>query len=204
MPDAASLMVSGIFVFLMKMLMMWQATKLTYTADDLPKLYAAGILQADHRIELLDGEIYYISPINFPHAQCVRKLNDLFNDQIRKDYYVDTQNLLVLNKTNIVQPDIAIYTREDFLQLTQHPHADMVKLLIEVSDSTYHQDKQTKLPKYAQAGISQVWIVKLADNKVEVYEQPHQKQYLTIHHYLIDQPVPTPFGFNLKVSDFLS
>lgn len=182
---------------------MLQTTKLTYTVDDLPRLYASGILQADDRVELMDGEIYYMSPINFSHAQCVRKFNDVLHEYIHKEYYIDTQNPLTLDKVNILQPDVAIYSRADFLQLTQHPTAPMVRLLIEVADTTYLQDKQMKLPRYAQAGILHVWIVNLREKTVEVFQSPRNNQYLSTTRYLTDQSVPTPFGFSLEVSRFL-
>jgi Uma2 family endonuclease len=33
----------------------------------------------DTRVELLDGEIVWMSPINDPHAACVKRLNRLFS-----------------------------------------------------------------------------------------------------------------------------
>ncbi len=101
---------------------MLQEAKLLYTVQNLAQLYQAGILQADERVELLDGEIYPMSLINFPHAQCVPKLNNLLIKCLKEDYYVDTQNPVVLNEHNLPQPDIAIYPKELLLNLTQHLH----------------------------------------------------------------------------------
>lgn len=94
--------------------------------------------------------------------------HDVFHEHIHEEYYIDTQNPLALDKVNILQPNVAIYSRADFLQLTQHPTAAMVRLLIEVADTTYLQDK----PRYAQAGILHVWIVNLKEKTVEVFQSP--------------------------------
>ncbi len=42
-------------------------------------------------------------------------------------------------------------------------------LIIEVSDTTVEYDRQVKVPLYAGAGIEEVWIVNLPEEKIEVY-----------------------------------
>ena len=46
---------------------------------------------------------------------------------------------------------------------------DDVLLVIEVSDSTLEYDRQIKVPLYARAGISEVWIVNINDERVETF-----------------------------------
>ena len=48
-----------------------------------------------------------------------------------------------------------------------------VVLLIEVADSSLERDLMEKLPRYARAGIPEVWIVNLNDETIEVYRQPN-------------------------------
>ena len=60
----------------------------------------------------------------------------------------------------------------------RHPGPDDVFLLIEVSDSTLDQDRETKLPAYGRAGIPEVWIVNLNELTVEVYREPHFEGYV--------------------------
>ncbi|WPP48334.1 Uma2 family endonuclease [Catalinimonas niigatensis] len=180
-----------------------EAHKLKYTTEDISKLYKAGILQEEDRIELIDGEIFYMSPINFTHAQWVNKLTDIFNQQLRDTHFVNAQNPLKLNKHSILQPDIAIFEREQFFKLTDHPTADMVKLLIEVADSSYAGDRNIKLSRYAEANIAEVWVINLQSKVIEVFSQPRQQQYLSQQTYLSDQSVPTPFHFSIPVSDIV-
>ena len=60
---------------------------------------------------------------------------------------------------------------------SRHPCPDDVFLLIEVADTTLAYDREEKLPIYARAGISEVWIVNLEDRTVEVYRQPQAAGY---------------------------
>jgi len=49
-----------------------------FTVDELERMVRAGILHEDDRVELLDGQIVEMSPINPPHAACVNRLTRLF------------------------------------------------------------------------------------------------------------------------------
>ncbi len=45
-------------------------------------------------------------------------------------------------------------------------------LLIEVMDTSAETDRRVKLPLYARAGISEVWLLDLTTDRVEVFRQP--------------------------------
>src|SRR5437762_11577697 len=50
-----------------------------FTVDDYMRMFEAGILTEDDRVELIDGEIIEMSPIGDAHAGCVKKGNALFH-----------------------------------------------------------------------------------------------------------------------------
>ena len=58
--------------------MVTQYARRRFTVNEYHKMGEAGILDEDDRVELLDGEIVQMSPINVPHAVCVDRLNMLF------------------------------------------------------------------------------------------------------------------------------
>ena len=68
------------------------------------------------------------------------------------------------------EPDLAIVPRDPRDYESGHP-ADAL-LVVEVSDSSLHHDRERKLPAYAQAGIQECWIVNLVRNLLEVYRDP--------------------------------
>lgn len=52
--------------------------KKRFTADDFHLMVKAGILAADERVELIDGEIIQMSPVNHRHNVRVNRTNTLF------------------------------------------------------------------------------------------------------------------------------
>src|SRR5213595_1926041 len=63
----------------------------------------------DTRVELLDGEVVWMSPINDPHAACVRRLTQLFSRQYPADLaQVSVQNPIRIERYDEPQPDVAL------------------------------------------------------------------------------------------------
>jgi Uma2 family endonuclease len=110
-------------------------TKRRFTVWEYHRLAEAGILREDDRVELLEGEIFEMSPISSRHASCVTRLNHLL------------------------------------------PTPRDVLLVIEVCETSGEFDRHVKLPLYAKAGISEVWIVDLSREQIEVYRDPKPEGY---------------------------
>ena len=53
-------------------------------------------------------------------------------------------------------------------------------LLVEVSDSSIEYDREVKLPLYARHGITEVWIVDLENEAIEVYTDPAVEGYRVV------------------------
>jgi Uma2 family endonuclease len=52
-----------------------------------------------------------------------------------------------------------------------------VLLVVEVADTTGDYDRRIKVPRYARAGIPEVWIVGLRDRTIDVYRQAEGEEY---------------------------
>ncbi|MBI2762121.1 MAG: Uma2 family endonuclease, partial [Chloroflexi bacterium] len=59
------------------------------------------------------------------------------------------------------------------------PGPEAVLLLIEVADSSLGWDRDYKLPRYAEAGIPEVWIVDVAHARITVHRDPSEGSYRT-------------------------
>jgi Uma2 family endonuclease len=146
-----------------------------FTFDDLRQFVAIGVLSEDDRVELIEGDLIDMSPINMPHAQIVDTLNEMFVQRVRQDGRVRVQNPVWLSDLSMVQPDIAIVRRQ--LYRASHPTPDDVLLLVEVSDSTLSFDLRTKVPLYARSGVSEIWVVDVNAQVIHRFRQPEGSTY---------------------------
>ena len=151
-----------------------------FTVDEYHKMGEAGILPEDDRVELLDGEIVEMTPINVPHAVCVDRLNKLLNRSLPDEFVVRVQSPIFINELNEPQPDVAVLKPADYLRMPQHPGPSDLVLVIEVADSTLREDRGRKVPEYARAGIPEAWIVNIPKGVVEVYSEPVGGKYASI------------------------
>ncbi|MGC4046030.1 MAG: Uma2 family endonuclease [Armatimonas sp.] len=86
--------------------------------------------------------------------------------------HLRTENPLLIPSGSQPQPDILVVNGAPRDYLAQHPQPADVLLLIEVSDSTLQTDRSVKSPLYAEAGISEYWILNLQDRQLEVHRTP--------------------------------
>ena len=182
--------------------------KYKFKVKDLGKMYEAGIFKPDEKVELLNGEVFKLSPIGLKHAIVVDNLNRIFSKIIFPDkkleekYDVRVQNPIFLSQENLPEPDITIVDKS-FRKEKQHPKPKHVELLVELSDTTLEKDRQLKLPIYAKYKIKQVWIVDLTQNQIEVYTNPYKNEYLNVQIFPFDKEIKL-FNIKIKVKDILS
>jgi Uma2 family endonuclease len=148
-----------------------------FTADEFERMAERGVFPEDARLELIEGEIIEMSPIGKRHAACVDALNWWLNRKAGEGAIVRVQSPILLGSFSEPQPDIALLKRrEDFYRDALPTPADVL-LVVEVADTSVEYDRQLKLPIYARAGIAEVWIVNLPDEKIETYALPSGDRY---------------------------
>lgn len=154
-------------------------TRHRFSVEDYHKLGAAGVLNADSRVELIDGELIDMAPVDSLHASVVNALSMLFARQAADRAIVSTQNPVSLPPTSEPQPDIALLQPRSDGYRNALPTADDVLLLVEVADTTLAYDRTEKLSLYAKRRIREVWIVNLPDRALEMYRDPRDGKYRT-------------------------
>lgn len=147
-----------------------------FTVREYYAMAEAGILDPDERVELLDGQVVAMSPIGARHAERVSRLTTWFVLTTQGEVSVRTQNPIRLNDLSEPEPDIAV-VRPDRDYRVAHPRPEDVLLLIEVADTTLKQDLRIKVPLYARAGISEVWVVDLDGDRLHVFRDPDRGAY---------------------------
>ncbi|MGD1700408.1 Uma2 family endonuclease [Dapis sp. BLCC M229] len=140
-----------------------------FTVKEYHQMAKVGILKEDDRVELIAGEIVKMAPIGIPHAGFVRRLNGIFNQLLSGKAIVDIQNPIDLNDESEPQPDLTLLRWRDDYYAGKHPQPEDIFLLVEVADSTIKYDRGVKIPLYAENGISEVWLIDINQELVEVY-----------------------------------
>lgn len=136
------------------------------------RMLEAGVLTADDRVELIDGEMRDMAPIGPSHSGCTVGLIEVLARALRHRALMNVQGPLALDARSELYPDLMVLKpREDRYQ-TSHPHADDVLLLIEVSDTTLDYDRRTKLRKYARAGVPRYWIIDVQHRAIHEHQDP--------------------------------
>ena len=160
-----------------------------FTAADYHRMTAAGVLNKDSRVELIQGQIIDMASIGAPHFRMVNRLTRLLVPLVGARGIVSVQNPVRLDEGSEPQPDVTIlHPRMDQDDAGTPGPADVL-LLIEVADSSLGFDRATKLPLYAEAGIRDYWIVNLQDRAVEVHRNPEGGRYAQVRRIGLGEPL---------------
>lgn len=170
-----------------------------FTIDEYHRLIELEFLKESDRIELIRGELIQMVAKGTPHTVCgsilCRQLDRLLGDRA----VIRGQDPITLPSQSEPEPDVAVARGKDEDYLAHHPYPEDIFLVIEISDSTLDYDQTTKLKIYAEAAISDYWIVNLNVRQLERYSQPYQNaqgefNYLSKQISLPHQSVTIP-GF---------
>lgn len=148
---------------------------LLYTVEEYFGLVERGLLDADDRVELLNGVITAKVPQSPRHSSAIargrRELGGVFGE----GFVVREQMPLLVGGVSVPEPDLAVVAGrlEDF----EDRHPDSAVLVIEVAVTSLPLDRLTKQRLYAASGIGEHWIVNLPDRVVEVLRQPSGAGY---------------------------
>ena len=142
-----------------------------FSVDEYDEMIARGILDENDRVELIRGEIVDKMTIGDRHAACVKRLNSLFQALSPDRWIVSVQDPVAFEDSK-PEPDLALLQPRGDFYADSTPRSSDILLVIEVADTSLDFDRDIKLPLYAEAGVSEYWIVNLTDSCVEVHRGP--------------------------------
>jgi len=156
------------------------------TVHDYHRMAEAGVLRPDARVELIEGEIIDMAPIGNHHQSIVDQLNRALVRAVGDRAIVRVQGSIRLSQWSEPGPDLALLApRADFYR-TEFASAADALLVIEVSDTTLHYDRDRKVPLYGRHGVAEVWVVDVRAKTVLVYRSLRDGQYE--QHTLLERP----------------
>jgi Uma2 family endonuclease len=157
-----------------------------FTADEYHRMAEAGILGEDERVELLDGDVVEMSPIGDRHVESVNRCGEAYAaawaaGRLR----ISTQNPIRLGDHDEPQPDVALVPPG----VLGAPRLGEILLAVEVGDTSVDDDRATKVPLYARAGVPETWLLDVVAGVLEVYREPGPDGYARTYRLRPDRQV---------------
>ena len=176
-----------------------------WTVERYLHLIEAGLLSESDRTELINGIIFSKMPSNKPHDKFISYVEDYFTERFFRQHTLRTERAIRLDERSMPEPDyvVAVYREDKYSEVWPTPPD--ILLLIEVSDSTLHFDRNAKKQIYARAGIQEYWIVNVSDEKIEVHltPDPTSAEYARTTHYGRGDQLESPFAGDVDVDAIL-
>ncbi len=142
-----------------------------YSVDDYEEMIRLGVLTENDRVELIRGEIVAKMAIGPKHAICVKRFNYLLVQRTAGRAVVGVQDPVRLIDSE-PEPDISVVRAPMERYALEHPGPLDIFLLVEVADSSLHDDRTIMKSIYAESRIAEYWIVNLVDECLEVHRGP--------------------------------
>lgn len=127
----------------------------------------------DKRYEIIEGELFMMTPApSIIHQRILRNLGYFLYKSISENnlgeiFYAPCD--VVLDKENIVQPDILFISRERMNIITEKNIQGSPDLIIEIiSESTAYNDLIKKKMLYSKFKIKEYWIVIPEEKTIEI------------------------------------
>jgi Uma2 family endonuclease len=156
-----------------------QLNKWLITVDEFERMIEAGVYGEDDRIELIDGELVTMATIGLRHSAGVRNGNGALS-RLGDRAVVDIQNPLDLRPYGRPEPDIMVLRPPRSLYQTRLPTPADVLLIVEIAETSLAIDRDVKIPRYAQAGIPEAWLIDVTNGLIRLYRGPQADGYKII------------------------
>lgn len=148
-----------------------------FTVEEYERAYFAGAF-GDKRVELIEGEIIEMPPMNDPHVNWLgvltRRLVLAFHDlaMVLPQVPVKLEEL-----RSQPEPDFVIVALSKYEQ--KKVYVKDAAIVIEISDSILEEDRDIKLRLYARNFAREFWILNVRTQQLEVYRDPEGETYKT-------------------------
>lgn len=132
------------------------------------------IIDETKKMEFINGEIVFQSPVKMRHTEALGYLYQLLNVYVghHESGFVGFEKTLISLTRNDYEPDICFFNASKAKKFRpdqmQFPAPDFVVEVL--SDSTERHDRVTKFQDYGAHGISEYWIINPKTKTVEQYE----------------------------------
>ncbi len=146
------------------------------TVEEYHRMGELGILEPNEPVELIAGQVIKKPMKGTRHTSTVRRIENLLRNRLGDRVFVISQDPVQLNDYSEPEPDIALVRPDPLYYEDHHPTPREIYLIIEVADST-KRDREFKGTVYAQAGITDYWVLDISDRQLYVWRSPQENGY---------------------------
>jgi len=148
-----------------------------WSVDDYHRMSELGILDSQQQTELIAGQVTIMAAKGTPHVTALHLLANILRDRLGHDVLVRTQDPIHLDNFSEPEPDLVVVRGNILDYAQQHPRPEQIYLVVEISDSTLKQDCEIKDKIYAQAGITDYWVLAIKSRQLHIFRKPTPMGY---------------------------
>ena len=151
-----------------------------WTVEEFYKAYDAGAFGYSQCWELIQGRIIEKMPPGPPHSYLADVVAHMLRVALEPPLLVREEKAVRLGFDTQTVPDITVVrgVRSEYQE--RHPGPADVAVLVEVADTTVASDTSEKALLYAQAGITDYWVVLVNERVVVRHREPTPNGYQSV------------------------
>ncbi len=160
-------------------------------------------------LELINGDLIDTMGRKPPHVYWTLTLRDWLIEQFGLEYVRSEAPIEVSsedNPTNEPEPDLTLTFEPRRAMRGHHPQPQNIRLLVEISDTTYLLDTKVKANLYARAGIREYWVVDIRDPEAPrmlIHRNPQNDRYLMRETHTHFETILVLDGRSLCLGEFI-
>ena len=174
-----------------------------FTVEDIGRMIDAGVIHQDERFELVEGEIVVMAAEGAARERIKSALTVAISRALPDHLTIAVEATLRLSDTIMLEPDVAVFSKDLFNKSTSFVHLDRGEglLIIEVAASSFAYDKDLKARLYARHGVREFWVIDANNRTTWVHAGPIGDEWSSItlrgpHEALTTSALP---GFSLRL-----
>ena len=144
-----------------------------WTVGSFYRAIDAGVFDEPKRMELVHGDLWEKEKVNPPHASLTHRIASLMRKLFEGEYVVREEKPIRLATDGESMPDVCVARGEDGAFDERHPNQNDVCLLVEVADASEDRDTGEKADLYAEAGITDYWVVVVNKREIQIFRNPN-------------------------------
>ncbi len=151
-----------------------------WTVASLYRAIDAGVFEHPEQLELIHGRIIEHMGQNPPHSTLASEIADMLRAAFSPRYAIREEKPIHISFDGEPIPDVSVVVGKQSDYREHHPTPQDVALLVEVADSSVAYDLDEKALLYAQAGISDYWVVLVNEAVIVRHREPTSDGYQSV------------------------